>query len=209
MANPEHVEIVKQGWAAFDIWREKNPDVQLDLAGANLHRVDLSGVDLGRADLRWAELNVADLYRTNLSEACIENATMGFTVLADLDLSTVKGLGTVRHFGPSSIGVDTLYRSQGKIPEEFLRGCGVPEDFITYLPSLIGTMQPIQYQSCFISDSSQGEEFARRLHEKMRGEKLRGWFAPEDMQGARNSSSKSTGPSRSTTACCWCSRSTA
>ena len=23
-------------------------------------------------------------------------------------------------------------------------GCGVPEDFITYLPSLIGTMQPIQ-----------------------------------------------------------------
>ena len=46
-------------------------------------------------------------------------------------------------------------------------------------------MQPIQYQSCFISDSSQDEEFARRLHEKMRGEKLRVWFAPEDMQGGR------------------------
>ncbi|MFM9959938.1 MAG: hypothetical protein ACKV2Q_01795 [Planctomycetaceae bacterium] len=28
-------------------------------------------------------------------------------------------------------------------------------------------------------------EFARRLHEKMRGEKLRGWFAPEDMQGGQ------------------------
>ena len=67
--------------------------------------------------------------------------------------------------------------------EEFLRGCGVPEDFITDLPSLIGTMQPIQYQSCFISYSSQDDEFARRLHEKMRGEKLRVWFAPEDMQG--------------------------
>ena len=38
-----------------------------------------------------------------------------------------------------------------------IRGCGMPEDFITYLPSLIGTMQPIQYQSCFISDSSQNE----------------------------------------------------
>ncbi|MCX7419999.1 MAG: hypothetical protein NT013_10735 [Planctomycetia bacterium] len=79
--------------------------------------------------------------------------------------------------------MDTLYRSQGKIPEDFLRGCGVPEDFITYLPSLIGTMQPIQYQSCFISDRSQDDEFARRLHEKMRGEKLRVWFALEDMQG--------------------------
>ncbi|MFM9959935.1 MAG: toll/interleukin-1 receptor domain-containing protein [Planctomycetaceae bacterium] len=66
-----------------------------------------------------------------------------------------------------------------------LRGCGVPEDFITYLPLLIGTMPPIQYQSCFISDRSQDEEFARRLHEKMRGEKLRVWFAPEDMQGGQ------------------------
>ena len=122
-----------------------------------------------------------------------------------------------------------------------LRGCGVPEDFITYLPSLIGTMQPIQYPSCFISDRSQDEEFARRLHEKMRGEKLRVWFAPEDMQSSRHRSARrafsgtsierlktvcesnvkrhvtrnddgygeTTGPSRSTTACCWCSRSTA
>ena len=57
------------------------------------------------------------------------------------------------------------------------------EDSITDLPSLIGTMQPIQYQSCFISYSSQDDEFARRRHEKMRGEKLRVWFAPEDMQG--------------------------
>ena len=63
--------------------------------------------------------------------------------------------------------------------------CGVPEDFISYLPSLIGTMQPIPYQSCFISDSSQDDEFARRPHEKLRGEKLRVWFAPEDMQGGQ------------------------
>ena len=55
----------------------------------------------------------------------------------------------------------------------------------SYLPSLIGTMQPIQYQSCFISDRSQDEEFARRLDEKLRGEKLRVWFAPEDMPGGQ------------------------
>ena len=29
-------------------------------------------------------------------------------------------------------------------------------------------MQPIQYQSCFISYSSKDDEFARRLHEKKR-----------------------------------------
>jgi hypothetical protein len=105
------------------------------------------------------------------------------------EANNVRSVGDLTHEGSA-------------IRQEFLRGCGVPEDFIIYLPSLIGTMQPIQDQSCFISDRSQDEEFARRLHEKMRGEKLRVWFAPEDMQGGQNSSSKSTGPSRSTTACC-------
>ncbi len=38
-----------------------------------------------------------------------------------------------------------------------LRGRGVPEDFITDLLSLIETIQPLQYRSCFISDSSQAE----------------------------------------------------
>jgi len=31
---------------------------------------------------------------------------------------------------PSGIGIDTLYKSQGVIPDEFLRGAGVPEDVI-------------------------------------------------------------------------------
>jgi len=47
-------------------------------------------------------------------------------------LSAVKGLETVTHRGPSTIGPDTIYRSQGKIPEAFLRGAGVPDDFISY-----------------------------------------------------------------------------
>ena len=81
------------------------------------------------------------------------------------------------------IGVDTLYLSNGKIPEVFLRGCGVPEPHIEYLPSLLGAMQPIQFYSCFISYSSKDEDFARRLHERMRAEGLRVWFAPKDMKG--------------------------
>ena len=46
-------------------------------------------------------------------------------------------------------------------------------------------MEPIQYQSCFISYSTKDDEFARRLYDKMRGNKLRVWFAPEDMQGGK------------------------
>src|SRR5205085_12594188 len=94
-----------------------------------------------------------------------------YITFADNDLSEVKGLERVIRFGPSSIGIDTLYKSDGKIPEVFLRGCGVPDDFITYIHSL--TVQPIQFYSCFISYSTRDEEFARRLYSRMRDEHLR------------------------------------
>ncbi|MGA2705779.1 MAG: toll/interleukin-1 receptor domain-containing protein [Isosphaeraceae bacterium] len=105
----------------------------------------------------------------------------------DLNLAQVIGLENVRHLGPSSIGADTLLQSEDKIPEEFLRGCGVPDGFITYLPSLLGSLQPIQFYSCFISHSSKDADFASRLHSRLRDEKLRVWFAPEDMKGGRTS----------------------
>jgi hypothetical protein len=90
-----------------------------------------------------------------------------------------------KHDGPSTIGVDTLYMSKGKIPEAFLRGCGVPDELIAYLPSLLGAQQPIQFYSCFISHSHKDEEFCKRLCSRMRDENLRVWYAPEDMKGGR------------------------
>ena len=44
-------------------------------------------------------------------------------------------------------------------------------------------MQPIQFYSCSISHSSKGQAFADRLHSRMVQEKLRIWYAPEDMRG--------------------------
>ncbi len=158
-----------------------------DLSYANLFGVDLNGTDLSGANLQEANLWWANLFGADLSGCNVEGAKLFNTAFADVNLSEVRGLESVAHEGPCSIGVDTLYKSQGKIPEAFLRGCGVPEDLITYLPSLIGAMEPIQFQSCFISYSSKDDEFARRLYGRMRGEKLRVWFAPEDMQGGKKS----------------------
>ncbi|HNP87344.1 MAG TPA: toll/interleukin-1 receptor domain-containing protein, partial [Kouleothrix sp.] len=84
---------------------------------------------------------------------------------------------------PSTIGIDTLFRSQGRIPEVFLRGCGVPESLIEYLPSLLGAMQPIQFYSCFISYSAHDQAFAQRLYDRLQGQGLRVWFAPEELKG--------------------------
>ena len=41
MANPEHVEVVKQGWGAINAWRKKNRNVRLDLYGADLRETEL------------------------------------------------------------------------------------------------------------------------------------------------------------------------
>jgi hypothetical protein len=88
----------------------------------------------------------------------------------------------VRHLGPSNIAVNTLIRSAGKIPEKFLRSCGLPEVFITYIPILLKSIEPIQFYSCFISYSSKDQEFAERLYADLQNKGVRCWFAPEDLK---------------------------
>jgi hypothetical protein len=87
------------------------------------------------------------------------------------------------HYGPSTIGIDTIYKSHGKIPEIFLHGCGVPENFIEYMHSLAG--QAFEFYSCFISYSTQDQEFAERLHADLQAKGVRCWFAPHDIKGGR------------------------
>ena len=108
-------------------------------------------------------------------------ATCGATHFADVDVAEAKGLDSVKHLSPSIIGINTLFRSRGKIPEAFLRGCGVPDALIKHLPSLISSMNPIQFYSCFISYSHKDEEFAARLHSALQGKGVRCWYAPHDL----------------------------
>jgi hypothetical protein len=155
------------------------------LSGANLYGANLNGANLSWADLSWADLNVADLFGADLSGANLNGADLSGahtwrTNFADVNLSTVKGLETVFHEGPSTIGIDTIYHSQGKIPEAFLREAGVPDSFIEYMRSLVG--KPIDYYSCFISYSSKDDAFARRLCADLRSNHVRCWFAPEDLK---------------------------
>jgi hypothetical protein len=81
--------------------------------------------------------------------------------------------------GPSTIGIDTIYKSGGKIPEVFLRGCGVPENFITFHKSLVNS--PIEFYSCFISYSHKDKSFARRLHDHLQARGVRCWLDEHQM----------------------------
>lgn len=221
VANPEHVEIVKQGSVILQEWRDNNSGKTLELSGADLAQLNLENCNLSKADLTYAKLSEgyldqcnlhqanlsdsdlkftklgsahlveanltrADMFRcelvssdlqaTNLSEANLQraylvdsnlknanlkhanlrsanlkgvifygtnliqadlsNACIGETLWANLDLSETIGLESVEHDKPSSIDVGTLLKSKGFLPVIFLRGCGLPEDFISAIPTL-------------------------------------------------------------------------
>jgi hypothetical protein len=77
-----------------------------------------------------------------------------------------------------------LQRS-GQLPLAFLRGVGLPDTLIEYLPSLLN--HAIQHYSCFISYSSKNDEFVHRLHADLQDKGVRCWFAPHDMKiGAKS-----------------------
>jgi uncharacterized protein YjbI with pentapeptide repeats len=106
-----------------------------DLSGADLHEADLSGADLRETDLRGARLSSAnlteanligtDLRRADLNGARLHGVSISFTELTGIDFSNVDGLETAKHLGPSTIDIGAFSRSQGLIPERFLRGCGL------------------------------------------------------------------------------------
>ena len=61
MANDEQLAILEKGVAAWNMWREENPEVRprlrgADLSGAKLEGAILSGAILSRADLSGARL---------------------------------------------------------------------------------------------------------------------------------------------------------
>jgi hypothetical protein len=94
--------------------------------------------------------------------------------------AVARGCGdTCIHQGPSPIDYRTLQKS-GPLPLAFLRGVGLPDMLIDYLPSLLN--QAMQHYSCFISYSFKDQEFADRLYADLQNKGVRCWFAPHDMR---------------------------
>ncbi len=153
------------------------------LSMANLAWADLSGAALSGAHLFRAKLNKANLTEADLDKANLTEADLFATVLINTDLTETEGLDQCRHHGPSTIDHRTILKS-GRLPLAFLRGCGLPDSLIDYLPSLLN--QPIQFYACFISYASADQGFAERLHADLQNKGVRCWYAPEDMKIGEN-----------------------
>jgi uncharacterized protein YjbI with pentapeptide repeats len=161
--------------------------IEANLSNSNLSWAHLTSTDLSSANLCGANLNEADLAYTNFLGTQFDGTNfsgaeiMG-TIFGNNDLSVAKGIATVKHYGPATIGIDTIYRSKGNIPEVFLRGCGVPDDFIALTRSLTEVGKNLQYYSCFISYSGKDQKFADKLYVDLQNSGVRCWFAPEDLR---------------------------
>jgi len=136
--------------------------------------------DLTNADFRGADLGLATFVRSTLDGANFAGANIHGASFNDVDLSNVIGLDRLKHGGPSSISIDTIYRSKDNLPESFLRGVGVPDNFIEYMYSL--TNDAFDFYSCFISHSSKDQEFVARLYADLQSNGVRCWYAPEDLK---------------------------
>jgi uncharacterized protein YjbI with pentapeptide repeats len=89
VADEEQLRIIRQGVAAWNGWRKKNPELRPNLSRADLSGLDLSGANLRKARLRranlsWvclcsADLSRADLCKANLSEGSLTPSGAAFT----------------------------------------------------------------------------------------------------------------------------------
>ena len=103
-----------------------------NLEDANLENANLGFAKLGSANLRGANLEKANLGNAILEDADLENADLKQAILLcthfhDLDLREVKGIEEVDHLTPSPLSPQALKKSQGQIPESFLKGCGLQD----------------------------------------------------------------------------------
>lgn len=163
--------------------------------GANLRKANLRGANLLRAlfteavledtILDEANLSYVSFINANLSGATfrgtdLSHARIGGTQLGDRDLRTVKGLETVEHKGPSPLSINTIYLSEGDIPEGFVKGTGAPDSFIEYMHAL--ARKPIQYYTCFLSYTNKDQDFAERLYADLQSKGIRCWYAQQELK---------------------------
>ncbi len=153
------------------------------------HDCSFEGATVAKCHFDFAQMRRSNFKSSgivsNLFHHCVLDgsdftaASLHANAIAFTSLKDVRGLDAISASSNNSIGIDTFFESGG-LPESFLRGSKIPEEFIQYAASLVG--KAIEYYSCFLSYSSKDDEFARRLYNDLQGKNIRTWFAPEELK---------------------------
>jgi uncharacterized protein YjbI with pentapeptide repeats len=90
MADEEQLAILSRGVAAWNEWRQENPEASIDFKGANLRNQKLENANLVEADLTEADLSFAHLKNTNFAFANLDRAVISFADLEGANLSAAS-----------------------------------------------------------------------------------------------------------------------
>jgi len=116
MANQEHVDLLKQGIAEWNLWRDEHPKIRPDLRSAKLNGSDLTNADLTSTDFSFATLSRVKLIHANLSFA-----TFSFAILNEADLSTA----TLIHTDLSGDILNKVILNEAKLTGAILKGANL------------------------------------------------------------------------------------
>ena len=89
MSQPEHVEILRSGKAAWRKWRKQSTE-RPDLSGEQLTNLDLSHLDLTEADLRDTSLWGSSLRKARLDGADLSGCMARFVRFSDAKLAGAR-----------------------------------------------------------------------------------------------------------------------
>ena len=161
-----------------------------DLSWANLTDADLRGASLTTttllmADLTGADLREARLVKSNMESTVLLRAKAGGTLFANCDLRSTIGLDTVLHAAPSTIALDTLARSGGRIPRKFLQGAGVAEPLMAAQDAM--TSERRAFPTVLLIGSLADTGLTERLRHALASEKIPSWALYADDEDALNS----------------------
>ncbi len=177
--------------------------IEADLAEANLWLTDLWLADLSNANLSEADLFASKFVNTNLYRANFSKAVFSDMIIGNSDLSEAVNLSRIKHDSPTVIGIDTLRLSKGKIPEAFLRGCGLSdweiESSKLYTPGLsneeiinikqkvfeLSEERQLQILHLFISYSHKDGAFVDKLEPCFTSRGIRFWRDDHDLKAGR------------------------
>ena len=114
----------------------------------------------------------------------MKGALFGGTIISAVDLSRVNGLESVKHMRKSSLGVDSITLSRGRIHPDFLRGAGIPEALVKFIINL--AKDALGFYSCFISYTEANAGLSKKLYEKLEKKGVRCWRWREDLSWGRD-----------------------
>jgi hypothetical protein len=72
MANPKHVELLKQGVDVWNKWREENQDIRPNLCGVDIRKEQIKGTSLQVEGVNGAYLESINFSNTDLTSAHLE-----------------------------------------------------------------------------------------------------------------------------------------